>query len=72
MFGSDLVHSRREVCKKLLNVLGGMDLRSVRLDWMMAWTMSEAGVNRGDGARRGWRDLEASCWMYWDALEQAI
>ena len=61
MFGSDLVHSRRDVCRNLLQVLGGMDLQSERLDWMIAWTICEAGVNRGDGARRGWTGLEASC-----------
>ena len=61
MFGSDLVHSRRDACRKLWKVSGGMDLESVRLDWMMACTICEAGVNCGDGARRGWRGLEASC-----------
>ena len=55
------MHSRRDVCRKLWKVSGGMDSESVRLDRMMACTICEAGVNRGDGARRGWRGLEASC-----------
>ena len=53
-------------------MLGGMDSMSARLDWILAWTISEAGMNRGEGARRGGRGLEESCWMYWDALEQAM
>ena len=50
---SDLEHSLREVCKNLVKVPVGMSLVSVRLDKIMACTMSVAGENRGEGARRG-------------------
>ena len=50
---SDLEHSLREVCKKVVKASVGMSLVSVRLDKIMACTMSVAGANRGEGARRG-------------------
>ena len=61
MSWSDLVHSWRDVCKNFAKVSGGMDLVSKRLDWIIAWTMSEAGANLGEVERRGGRGFEESC-----------
>ena len=50
---SDLEHSLSEVCKKVVKASVGMSLVSVRWDKIMACTMSAAGVNLGEDARRG-------------------
>ncbi len=50
---SDLEHSLCETCKKVVKASVGMSLVSGRLERIMACTMSVAGVNLGEDARRG-------------------
>ena len=57
---SDFAHSRRDVCRNVAKVLGGMDLMSTKLDCMIAWTISTAGENLGDVERRGGSGLVES------------